>query len=99
MRKINLNSTGELIKFIANIEGKTISFLNEQATVSDDDIDNLNLGDVIELKIDRIENNTNRIYFESALLLASLTLYIHFYKLNYQSNQQVYSAVTIPFSG
>jgi hypothetical protein len=62
-RKINLNSTGELIKFISNIEGKTISSLNEQATVSDDDIDNLNLGDVIELKIDRIENNTNRIYF------------------------------------
>ena len=63
-RKINLNSTGELIKFIANIEGKTISSLNAQATVSDDDIDNLNSGDVIELRINRIENNTNRIYFD-----------------------------------
>ena len=63
-RKINLNSTGELIKFLADVEGKTISSLNEQATVSDADINDLNLGDIIELRIDRIENDTNRIYFD-----------------------------------
>ncbi len=63
-RKINLNSTGEIIKFLADTQGKTISSLNEQLTVSDDDIDDLNLGDVIELRIDRIENDTNRIYFD-----------------------------------
>jgi hypothetical protein len=63
-RKINLNSTGELIKFLADIEGKTISSLNAQTTVSDSDINDLNLGDIIELRIDRIENDTNRIYFD-----------------------------------
>lgn len=63
-RKINLTSTGEIIKFLADVQKKTISSLNEQKSVSDQDIDDLNLGDVIKLRINRIENDTNRIYFD-----------------------------------
>ena len=62
-RKINLSLNKSIIKFLSTVEKKTISSLDEQKSVSDKDIEDLNLGDVIELVIDRIENNTNRIYF------------------------------------
>ena len=70
-RKLNLISTGEIIKFIADIQGKTISSLNEQSSVSDEDIDQLDLGDVIDLKIDRIENDKNRIFFDETYNFAN----------------------------
>lgn len=63
-RKLNLNSTGQVIKFIADLSNKTIEILNSQSRVSDSDIAELNRGDIIELKIDRIENNTNRVYID-----------------------------------
>lgn len=62
-RKLNLSLNNSVVKFLANVEKKTILSLNEQKSVSDEDIEDLNLGDVIELIIDRIENDTNRIYF------------------------------------
>lgn len=64
-RKLNLNSTGQIIKFIADRQSKTISDLNSQSTVTDSDLESLNRDDVIELKIDRIENNTNRVYIDT----------------------------------
>jgi len=65
-RKLNLNSTGQVIKFIADLQNKTIESLNSQSSVSNSDIAKLNRDDVIELKIDRIENNTNRVYIDQS---------------------------------
>lgn len=63
-RKLNLKSTGQKIRFIADIQTTTIDTLNSLSTVSDNDIASLGTGSVIELKIDRIENNTNSVYFD-----------------------------------
>ena len=99
-RKINLTSTGEIIKFLADVQKKTILSLNEQESVSDEDIDALSLGDVIKLKIDRIENDTNRIYFDETYefynftkLLSSTPFIIENSKSNLGSN--LYKVVTI----
>ena len=62
-RKLNLNCTGQIIKFIADVQNKTISSLDNQLSVSDRDIDDLNSKNLIQLRIERIENNENKIYF------------------------------------
>jgi hypothetical protein len=65
-RQLNLNLTGQKIKFIYDKKTKSIADLNNLESVSDSDLDSLNINNVIELKIARIENNTNRIYFDSS---------------------------------
>lgn len=72
-RKLNLNSTGQIIKFIGDLKSTTIEDLNAKATVSDADIDSLNSNNIIELKIDRIENDTNRVYFDTTYKFADFT--------------------------
>ena len=62
-RKLNLNCTGQIIKFIADVQHKTISSLDNQLSVSDKDIGDLNSTNLIQLRIERIENNENKIYF------------------------------------
>ena len=62
-RQLNLNLTGQKIKFIFDKKNKTVADLNDLSSVSDSDVENLNIDQVVELEIERIENNTNRIYF------------------------------------
>ena len=64
-RKLNLNLDGSIIKFIFN--GTTLSSqdLDNLSSVSDADLDNSIKSDVVELRISRIENNTNRVYFDT----------------------------------
>lgn len=64
-RQLDLNLIGQKIKFIYDKKSKTISDLNSSTSVSDADIDSLDVNNVIELQIQRIENNTNRVYFDT----------------------------------
>lgn len=63
-RKLSLNLAGASMKFLYDSNSKSIEDLNALSSVSLSDISSLDSQDVIELKIDRIENNTNRIYFD-----------------------------------
>lgn len=63
-RQLNLNLTGQKIKFLCDKVIKTITDLNNSSSVSDVDIEETNINQVIELRIERIENNNSRIYLD-----------------------------------
>ena len=63
-RKLNLNLTGKKIKFIFDSPILTNEDLNSKTEVTDSDLAKSNRLSVVELKISRIENNTNRVYFD-----------------------------------
>jgi hypothetical protein len=63
-RKLNLNLAGCKIKFVFDNVSKSVEDLNALSSVSLADVDSLNTSDVVELKIDRIENLTNKVYFD-----------------------------------
>jgi hypothetical protein len=65
-RKLNLNLTGQKIKFIFDHPVLTNDDLNNKTEVSDSDIAKTNRLSVVELQILRIENNTNRVYFDTS---------------------------------
>jgi hypothetical protein len=65
-RKLNLNLTGQKIKFIFDSPVLTNDDLNNKSEVSDSDIEKTNRLSVVELQISRIENNTNRVYFDTS---------------------------------
>lgn len=99
-RKLNLNLAGCVIKFIFDNISKSIEDLNALSSVSLSDVDSLNASDVIELKIDRIENNTNKIYFDETYnydliikILPSVPFVIIDQTTNYSKN--LYKVVTI----
>jgi len=99
-RQINLAMVGKKIKFLFDQLGETIDSLNAKSEVSDSDIDNLQPSKIIELQIDRIENNKNRVYFDTSYN------YIDFYKLiattpfiiidtDYNNSQNLYKIISI----
>jgi hypothetical protein len=99
-RKLNLNLAGCVIKFIFDNIPKSIEDLNALSSVSLSDVDSLNASDVVELKIDRIENNTNKIYFDETYnynlitrILPSVPFVIIDQTTNYSKN--LYKVVTI----
>ena len=99
-RKLNLNLAGCVIKFIFDNISKSIEDLNALSSVSLSDVDSLNASDVVELKIDRIENNTNKIYFDETYnynlitrILPSVPFVIIDQTTNYSKN--LYKVVTI----
>ena len=99
-RKLNLNLAGSIIKFIFDNVSKSIDDLNSLTSVSLSDVDSLNASDVIELKIDRIENSTNRIYFDEnynfnliTRVLPTVPFIIIDQTLN--NNKNLYKVVTI----
>ena len=99
-RKLNLNLAGCTIKFIFDNISKSIEDLNALSSVSLSDVDSLNASDVVELKIDRIENNTNKIYFDETYnynlitrILPSVPFVIIDQTTNYSKN--LYKVVTI----
>jgi len=63
-RQLNLSLTNKVIKFLFNNAPKTVADLDALDSVSDSDLDTLQSSQVVELKIDRIENNTCRVYFK-----------------------------------
>ena len=99
-RKLNLNLAGCTIKFIFDNISKSVEDLNALSSVSLSDVDSLNASDVVELKIDRIENNTNKIYFDETYnynlitrILPSVPFVIIDQTTNYSKN--LYKVVTI----
>lgn len=64
-RKLNLNLAGSVIKFVFNNQTLSNADLDAKASVSDADLANSIMTSIVELKISRIENNTNRIYFDT----------------------------------
>ena len=72
-RKLNLILAGSKIKFVFDNVSKSIDDLNALPSVSLADVDSLNASDVVELKIDRIENSTNRVYFDETYNFNSFT--------------------------
>jgi hypothetical protein len=99
-RKLNLNLAGSIIKFIFDNASKSIDDLDSLTSVSLSDVDSLNASDVVELKIDRIENSTNRVYFDEnynfnliTRVLPTVPFIIIDQTLN--NNKNLYKVVTI----
>ena len=99
-RKLNLNLAGSIIKFVFDNVSKSIDDLNSLTSVSLSDVDSLNASDVVELKIDRIENSTNRVYFDEnynfnliTRVLPTVPFIVIDQTLN--NNKNLYKVVTI----
>ncbi len=99
-RKLNLNLAGSIIKFIFDNASKSIDDLDSLTSVSLSDVDSLNASDVVELKIDRIENSTNRVYFDEnynfnliTRVLPTVPFIVIDQTLN--NNKNLYKVVTI----
>lgn len=63
-RKLKLNLTGAIIKFVYDSLQTTVDDLAAKQFVTTEDLNSIDTNNVISLKIDRIENNTNTIYFD-----------------------------------
>lgn len=99
-RKLNLNLTGGIIKFVYDSLQTTVNDLSAKQTVTTQDINSLDTQNVISLKIDRIENNTNTVYFDETYNFQD------FYKIlktapfiiedpNVNNSENLYKIVTI----
>jgi hypothetical protein len=94
-RKLSLNLTGEKIKFLFDSE-----YLYTSSIIDSSQIDNLNTENIVELQIERIENDTNRVYINTSYnysnfnkVLASSPFVVIQPKSNQQEN--LYKIVTI----
>ena len=94
-RKLSLDLIGEKIKFLFDSE-----YLYTSSIIDSSQVDNLNIDNTVELKIERIENDTNNVYISNSYnyksfnkVLTSSPFIIRRQKSNQQEN--LYKIVTI----